>query len=112
MRGRLQDFLFCPTTRKEERYSAESHHTDCISGKCDWHEPAHASHSADVLFSVAAVNDRTRAEKQQRLEKTVRQQMHYPCGNPTCAERNHHQAKLRNSRIREDTFDIGLCYGD
>ena len=36
--------------------------------------------------------------------------MHHPGGDAAHAERNHHQTELRNSRIREDAFDVGLGY--
>ena len=112
MRGYMEDFLLRPTTGKKERHAAEGHHADCISQKRNRHEPAQAAHFPNVLFVMTAVNDRARAEKQQRLEKTMRQQMHHPGGNAAHAERNHHQTQLRYSRVREDAFDISLRYRD
>ena len=57
---------------------------------------------------MTAVNDRARTEKQKRLEKTMRQQVHHPGGDAAHAERNHHQAQLRYSGIRKNAFDISL----
>ena len=61
---------------------------------------------------MAAVNDRAGAEKEQRFEKAVRDQMHDPGRDAADAERHHHQAKLRNGGVGEDAFDVGLRDGD
>ncbi len=76
MRGGVQDFLFRPRAGEEERHAAERHHADGVGEKRDRHEPAQTAHFANVLFVMTAVNDRAGAEKQQRFEKAVCDQMH------------------------------------
>ena len=81
LRRRVQNFFFRPAAGKKEWHTAERHHSDRISGKRDRHEPAQAAHFANVLFVMAAVNDRTGAEKQKRFEKSMCKQMHDSSGN-------------------------------
>ena len=38
----------------------------------------------------------------------MREQVHHPGGHAAHAERNHHQAQLRYSRVRENAFDVSL----
>ena len=93
MRGGVQDFLLRPRSGKEERHAAERHHADGVGEKSHRHEPAQAAHFANVLLVVAAVNDRAGAEEQERLEKTVGEQMHDAGRDAAHAERDHHQAR-------------------
>jgi hypothetical protein len=57
---------------------------------------------------MATVNDRAGAEEEERLEKTVREQVHDAGRDAANAKRNHHQAKLRNGRVSEDAFNVSL----
>ena len=95
MRRGVQNFLFRPASGKEERHATERHHADGISQKRHWHELTQAAHFANVLFVMTTVNHRACAEKQKRLEKTVREQMHDPGRYTADAKRHHHQAELR-----------------
>ena len=45
---------------------------------------------------MKSVNDGAGAEKEQRFEKAMRDQVHDPGRDATDAERDHHQAKLRD----------------
>ncbi len=81
----MQDFLLRPGAGEEERHSAQRHHSDRISQKRHRHESAQAAHFPDVLLLVAAVNDRTGTEKEERLEKAMREQVHDPGRDPAYA---------------------------
>ena len=74
MACRISSLVQAP--EKKERHTAERHHADGVGEKRDRHEPSQSAHFPDVLLLVAAVNDRPGAEEQERLEKSVREQMH------------------------------------
>ena len=92
----MQDFFFRPSAGKEERHTAEAHHADGVGAKRDRHEFLQAAHFSNVLFVVTSVNHRAGTEKEERLEKTVREQMRNAGSDAAHAERNHHQSQLRN----------------
>src|SRR6267154_2458958 len=71
-----EDFLLGPTAGKEKRDATQRHHTDCVRSKRHWHQLPQATHFANVLFALAPVNDGAGSEKQERLEKAMREQMH------------------------------------
>ena len=72
----MQDFLFRPAAGEKERHAAETQHADGVCQKGDRHERAQPAHFANVLFVMAAMNDRPGSEEEQGLEKAVREQMH------------------------------------
>ena len=85
MRGGVKNFLLGPPTGEEERDATQRHHTDGVRPKRPRHQAPQVAHFANVLFAMASVNHRARAEKQKRFEKTVRQQMHDAGSNATHA---------------------------
>ena len=61
-----------------------------------------------VLFMVHGMDDRTGAEEQQRLEKSMGEQVEHRGAIGTRTRRKEHIAKLRTGRIGDDALDIGL----
>src|ERR1043165_4588154 len=55
----MEDFVLAPKTGKDQRHAAKGHHANSVSGKSHWHEFAQPAHAANVLFFMAAMNDRT-----------------------------------------------------
>jgi hypothetical protein len=53
-----------------------------------------AAQAADVLFVVAAVNDRARAQEQQGLEECVGDEVEHADSHPACTQAQHHEAQL------------------
>ena len=64
--------------------------------------------SAGCPAPRGAVNHRTRAHEQQRLEERVRDQMEHPHRHAAHAKPHHHVAKLRNSRVSQNALDVVL----
>ena len=83
MACRISSFVQAP--EKKSGTPLKRHHADGVGEKSDRHQPAQPAHLADVLFLVAAVNDRAGAEEEERLKKTVREQMHDPGRDPAHA---------------------------
>src|SRR5271170_7862378 len=98
----VQDRVLAPEAREEQRKSAQCEHADRIGSKSDRHESLQSAHTADVLLFVAAMNDRSCAEKKQRLEKGMRDEMKHPDRDSTDAQAHHHVTQLRNGRIGKD----------
>ena len=73
MRCGVKNFLLGPATGEEEWDATQRHHTDGVRPKRHRHQAPQAAHFANVLFAMASVNHRARAEKQKRFEKTVRE---------------------------------------
>ncbi len=111
LRG-FEDAVLRPEAGKKQRESAQRQHADGVSEKSERHVGPEAAHAANVLLLVAAVNHRARAEKQQRLEKGVRDQVEHAHGDAAQAEAGHHVAELRNGGVGEDALDVVLRDGD
>ena len=58
------------------------------------------------------MNDGAGTEKEQRFEKAMRDQVHDPGRDTADAERDHHQAELRDGGVSEDAFNVELREGD
>ena len=72
-------------------------------------EPAHL---ANILFSVAGVDDAAGPEKQQGLETRVRDQVEergHPSANP---QGQHHKAQLADGGVSQHFLDIVLRHRD
>src|SRR4051812_33811134 len=96
MRGGVKNFLLRPSAREKERNTAERHHADGIRNKGKGHYFSEAAHLSNVLFVMRLVDDRAGAEEEQRFEKSMGEQMHDAGGDAPDAERDHHQAELRD----------------
>ena len=73
---------------------------------------AQAAHAADVLLFVAAVDDRARAQEEQRFEERVGDEVEHADGDAADAEADHHVAELRDGGVGEDALDVVLRDGD
>ena len=71
-----------------------------------------AAHVAHVLLVMHRMDDRARAEEQQRLEEGVREQVEDAEAVAADAERDEHVAKLRTGRIGDDALDVVLHEAD
>src|ERR1035437_5657442 len=111
MRG-MENFVLAPEAGEEQRKARERQHADGVSRERQRHEFFQSAHFADVLFLMAAVDDRAGTEEQQRLEKSVRDEMKHADRHAADAEAHHHVTKLRNSGVSEDAFDVVLRDGD
>ena len=67
-----------------------------------------SAHVADVLLVMHRVDDRARAEEQQRLEEGVREQMEHADRIGADAHGDEHVAELRTGRIGDDALDVVL----
>src|SRR5439155_26025357 len=105
VRGGVQNFFFRPAAGKKEWHTAERHHSYRISGKRDRHEPAQAAHFANVLFVIAAVNDRTGADQQKRLKKSICEKMHDFSADAADTKRKHHQTDFRKREIIKNDIE-------
>ena len=110
--GDVENFILAPKAGEKERDPAEGHHADGVSDECDRHVFPQAAHVPDVLFLVDAVDDGARTEKEESLEKRVGDQVDHGRCDAADAEREHHEAELRDRRIREDPLNVGLRDGD
>ena len=108
----VENFVFAPEAGEKQRHAGERHHADGVGRERDRHEFLQAAHAPDVLFLVAAVNDRARAHEQERLEKRVRDEVEHSDRDAADAEADHHVAELRNGGVGEHAFDVGLRDGD
>src|SRR5256885_2514769 len=104
----MQNFIFAPEAREEQRYAAEGHHADGVSREGNRHESPKCAHARDVLLLVASMNQRTGAEEEQRLEKCVRNQVEHPDGWSAHANTSHHKAQLGNGGVSENALDVIL----
>src|SRR5438132_906077 len=102
----MQNRFFAPEAGEENRKAAQRQHANRISCERHRHKSAQAAHATDILFFMAAVNDRTCAHEKQRLEKGMGYQMKYADSNAPHAKPQHHEAELRDGGISKDTFDI------
>src|SRR5258706_1774465 len=109
---RMQNGVLAPETGEHQRKAAEREHTDRIGRKRYRHEFAQLTHAAYVLFVMASVNYRARAEKQQRLEKRVGDEMEHANRHTAYSQTQHHEAQLRNGGVSENAFDISLRHGN
>ena len=106
-----QDFVLAEKTAGErERHQCER--AAKVGDRRHRHWLGQAAHFADVLFLVAAVDDRAGAEEQQRLEKCVCQKMKHPHGHTSHAKADHHQAKLTDRRVGQDALEVVLAKRD
>src|SRR5262249_50873791 len=69
----MKNFFLGPAAGEKEWNAAQCQHANGVRSKRHRHETAQTAHFAYVLFTMAPVNYGSRAEKQKRLEKTVRQ---------------------------------------
>ncbi len=95
LRG-FENAILRPEAGEEDWKSAQRQHADGVSDEGERHVDLEAAHPANVLLFVAAVNHRARAEKQERLEKRVRNQVEHADGDTAHAEAGHHVAELRD----------------
>jgi len=105
---RVKNFVFAPKAGEENRHAAKCHHADRVGREGDGHEFSQAAHSANVLFIVAAVNNGTRAEEEQRFEERVREQMKHADRDAADTKAHHHVTELRHGGVGKDAFDVGL----
>ena len=59
-----------------------------------------------------AVDDRTRAQEEQRFEEGMGKQVEKAGDVGASAQGRHHIAQLGNRRVGQDPFDVPLRYGD
>ena len=106
----------------EEAGRADDRRRDADAGqrqRADHHHPvggrdvlAQAAHLAHVLLVGDGVDDRARAEEQQRLEEGMREQVEDRRAVEADAERHEHVAELRAGRIGDDALDVVLHQAD
>jgi len=82
-----------------------------MSGTC-WACGSEAAHFPDVLLVMRAVDDRARAEEEERLEEGVREEVIHRRVVRGEADGAHHVAELREGRVSEDALDVVLLDGD
>ncbi len=111
LRG-VQNGVLAPEAGEEKRDAAKGHHADGVGGEGDGHGFEEATHLADVLLLVAAVDDGAGAHEEKGLEEGVREQVKHADGDAAHAEAHHHVAELRHGGVGEDAFDVVLGDGD
>jgi hypothetical protein len=109
--GDAEDLVFRPEAR-QRRDTGDGQGGDSHGGGSDGHLLAQAAHLAHVLFLVHAVDHRTRAQEQQRLEEGVGHEMED--GGDVAPEPGgqEHEAELGHRRVGEHLLDVGLGDGD
>ena len=90
-----------------QRQRADHHHP---VGRGD--QRAQAAHLAHVLLVGDGMDDRARAEEQQRLEEGMGEQVEDRRRVEAQAERHEHVAELRAGRIGDDALDVVLHQAD
>ena len=90
-----------------QRQRADDHHPVGVRDQL-----AQAAHLAHVLLVGDGMDDRARAEEQQRLEEGVREQVEDRRAIGADAERHEHVAELRAGRIGDDALDVVLHEAD
>ncbi len=105
---RFQNAVLRPEAGEQQRKTTKRQHAHRIRNKGQRHIALQSAHPAHVLFLVAAVDHRTRAHKEQRLEERVRNQVEHAHRHAAHAQARHHVTQLRNRRISQNTFDIVL----
>ncbi len=78
----------------------------------DWDAPVQVAHVAHVLLAAHGVNHRARAEEQQGLEESVREDVEYAGGECAHAERQEHVSQLRHGGIGQHALDVVLHQAD
>src|SRR5580704_5881578 len=106
MRG-FEDAVLRPESG-ENWNTAQRQHADGVGDKSQRHVGAKTTHAANVLLFVAAVYHRARAEKKQRLEERMRDQVEHADSDAADTEAGHHVAELRNRGVGENALDIVL----
>ena len=92
----------------EWRHTRNCQPTDDERGGSYWHRDPERAHLPNVLFVVHPMNDRTRAQEQQRLEERMSDHMKdrsYVCSR---TDRKEHVTQLADGRIGQHSFDVML----
>ena len=79
------------------------------------HDPPQAAEAADVDHAAHRVHHAPRGEKQQRLEKRMRDQVEYAgrhAQDRAGAQRQKHIAQMTDRRVGEDPLQVGLRHGN
>ena len=115
-----KDLILRPEASRNKRETGESKTTDQKCPECDRHlfaQAAHVEHILRIDMVIAcvqntmlhAMNDRARAEEEQRFEEGVCDEMEDSRHICTNSQRRDHEAELRDGGICQHTFDIVLC---
>ena len=78
----------------------------------DGNAMAQVAHVAHVLLAAHGVDHRTCAQKEQRFEKRMREDVEDAGGECSHAEREKHVAELRDGRVRQHALDVVLHQAD
>ena len=113
-----QYLILRPETSRDQRETGEREPADQECGECDRHllaQPAHIEHilGVDVFICMLntmlhTVNDGARTQEQERLEKSVGDQMERGgdvSSDPYCCD---HESQLRDCGVSKHAFNVVL----
>ena len=96
----------------ERRNAGDGRGGDGERRERDGNPPREPAHLADVLLAAQRVDHAARAEEQAGLEERVRVQVEDRHAVGADAQRDEHEAELRDRRVGEHLLDVGLHDGD
>ena len=107
----IENFVLTEKTGKRW-HSGDGDRADEHGNEGNGHIEFHPAHLLHVLLVVHRMDDGATTEKQQRFKESVGHQVKRRGRKRTYASRQKHVAELRNSRVRQNLFDVGLNQSD
>src|SRR4030042_3052742 len=102
---RCQDFIFAPEAGKRPD-TGNTQRSDKKGSISPWHCLAQATHLPHIEGS-RAMADTAGTKKQECFEESMIEQVKDAYGNTANTQTQHHIAELADSRISQDTLDVG-----
>ena len=109
---RAPEDLVLAEEARERRDAGDRRGADRHGREGDRQMGAQSAHPAHVLLAAEGVDDAAGAEKEERLEERMRDEVEEPRGVRAGPDPQEHVAELRDRGIREDALDVPLFQGD